>query len=156
MVSPSDRYLNLFALFDWQFANLVVSPRFVHSLLESLWSIGETLLHQRLCDDLRGFCLRAHTWQVDDNTILCHADTNTNDNKEETKVANENKTVKEVFDTLNEEQKTVVYAMIGQALEEAGANDDDDDVIMMILVAMCMSDDVYDVMTDAVCFLSMI
>ena len=32
----------------------------------------------------------------------------------------EGKTVKEVFDTLNEEQKTVVYAMIGQALD--GAN----------------------------------
>lgn len=31
------------------------------------------------------------------------------------------KTVKEVFDSFNEEQKTVVYAMIGQALEEAGA-----------------------------------
>ena len=29
------------------------------------------------------------------------------------------KTVKEVFDTLTEEQKTVVYAMIGQALEDA-------------------------------------
>lgn len=32
------------------------------------------------------------------------------------------KTVKEVFDTLNEEQKTVVYAIIGQALEEAGVD----------------------------------
>lgn len=65
------------------------------------------------------------------DTILCHADTNNTD-KEDTKVAEENKsgskTVKEVFDTLNEEQKTVVYAMIGQALEEAGASDDDDDV----------------------------
>lgn len=36
------------------------------------------------------------------------------------------KTVKEVFDTLNEEQKTVVYAMIGQALEDAGVDEDDD------------------------------
>ena len=65
------------------------------------------------------------------DTILCHADTDTNDNKEEAKVAEENKnggkTVKEVFDTLNEEQKTVVYAMIGQALEDAGASDDNDD-----------------------------
>ena len=67
------------------------------------------------------------------DTILYHSDTNVTNNtdKEDTKVAEENKsggkTVKEVFDTLNEEQKTVVYAMIGQALEEAGANDDDDD-----------------------------
>ena len=33
------------------------------------------------------------------------------------------KTVKDVFDTLTEEQKTVVYALIGQALEEAGAGE---------------------------------
>ena len=55
--------------------------------------------------------------------------------KEETKVAEETKkpeegkekTVADVFNTLNEEQKTVVYAMIGQALEEGGNNDDEDD-----------------------------
>lgn len=38
----------------------------------------------------------------------------------------ENKTVKDVFDTLTEEQKTVVYALIGQALESAGATDEND------------------------------
>ena len=39
------------------------------------------------------------------------------------------KTVKEVFDSLNEEQKTVVYAMIGQAVEDAkkGGSDDEED-----------------------------
>lgn len=37
-----------------------------------------------------------------------------------------NKTVKDVFDTLTEEQKTVVYALIGQALESAGATDEND------------------------------
>lgn len=36
------------------------------------------------------------------------------------------KTVKDVFDSMTEEQKTVVYAMIGQALEDAGAADDED------------------------------
>ena len=35
------------------------------------------------------------------------------------------KTVADVFNTLTEEQKTVVYAMIGQALEEAGVDDDE-------------------------------
>ena len=47
--------------------------------------------------------------------------------KEETKTMAENneKTVKDVFDTLTEEQKTVVYALIGQALE--GKNDDEND-----------------------------
>ena len=39
----------------------------------------------------------------------------------------DNKTVKDVFDTLTEEQKTVVYALIGQALESAGKTDNDND-----------------------------
>lgn len=44
--------------------------------------------------------------------------------KEEPKA--EEKTVKDVFDTLTEEQKTVVYALIGQALEDAGVAEDKD------------------------------
>ena len=49
--------------------------------------------------------------------------------KEEVKAESEtkDKTVKEVFDTLTEEQKTVVYALIGQALEDAGVADEDED-----------------------------
>ena len=52
---------------------------------------------------------------------LKHAD---DEKKEDTKVAEESKknegeeTVADVFNTLNEKQKTVVYAMIGQALED--------------------------------------
>ena len=38
--------------------------------------------------------------------------------KEEMKEEEKQKTVKEVFDTLTEEQKTVVYAIIGQSMEE--------------------------------------
>ena len=37
------------------------------------------------------------------------------------------KTVKDVFDTFTEEQKKVVYALIGQALEDAGVSDDEDE-----------------------------
>ena len=56
--------------------------------------------------------------------------------KNESKV-DEGKTVQEVFDSLTEEQKTVVYAIIGQALEDAGIedleqsdfNDEGDDVM---------------------------
>ncbi|MBS7334100.1 MAG: phage major capsid protein [Weeksellaceae bacterium] len=61
-----------------------------------------------------------------EDIVLSHAnETNIeNKEKEEKKInmsENENKkTVKEVFDTLTEEQKTAVYAIIGQALEEAG------------------------------------
>lgn len=37
------------------------------------------------------------------------------------------KTMEEVFDTLNEEQKTVVYALIGKAVEQGGASEDDNE-----------------------------
>ena len=46
--------------------------------------------------------------------------------KEPEKAANE-KTVQDVLDTFNEEQKTVLYALIGQALEDAGVTDEDDE-----------------------------
>lgn len=53
--------------------------------------------------------------------------------KEEKKeMAESNKTVKDVFDSFTEEQKNVVYFMIGKALEDAGVKggqeDDDDEV----------------------------
>jgi len=74
-----------------------------------------------------------------EDLCLEHADKEDNkpeEAKEEPKKENANmadsgkeKTVQEVFDTLNEEQKTVVYALIGQAVEEAqgGGNDDEEE-----------------------------
>lgn len=41
--------------------------------------------------------------------------------------AEDEETVSDVFETLSEKQKTVVYALIGQALEEAAGSDDDKD-----------------------------
>lgn len=67
-----------------------------------------------------------------DHGELKHADT-TDDKKEDPKVADENKktdgekTVADVFNTLTEEQKTVVYAMIGQALEDKNDNSEGGD-----------------------------
>lgn len=65
---------------------------------------------------------------------LYHAEENdknekeTNNMAEETKKTESNeKTVAEVFDELTEEQKTVVYAMIGQAIEDAKGETDDKD-----------------------------
>ena len=62
---------------------------------------------------------------------LKHAD-KANEKKEDPKMADEakkteggEKTVADVFNELTEEQKTVVYAMIGQALEDAGNGNDD-------------------------------
>lgn len=58
---------------------------------------------------------------------LSHADDKKEDDSvaEETKKTDDEKTIADVFNTLNEEQKTVVYAMIGQALEEAGKEDEE-------------------------------
>lgn len=47
--------------------------------------------------------------------------------KDTPKKNNGEKTVADVFNTLTEEQKTVVYAMIGQALEDAGVDIDEED-----------------------------
>lgn len=67
---------------------------------------------------------------------LHHAEEDTNDNQlehseeKEDKTVEDNKkekTVQEVFDELTDEQKDVVYAMIGMALEENGADDEEDD-----------------------------
>ena len=69
---------------------------------------------------------------------LEHADKPEEKKEEDKKVADEKKapessgkTVGEVFDTLNEDQKTAVYAIIGQALEDAkgGDNDKEDDSV---------------------------
>ena len=61
-----------------------------------------------------------------EDIVLAHADTPTkSENKEEDKsmADTKEKTVKDVFDTLTEEQKNVVYALIGQALESNSADD---------------------------------
>lgn len=54
--------------------------------------------------------------------------------EEETKMAEDpkkteggEKTVQDVIDSMTEEQKTVMYAMVGQALEEAGVTDEEDE-----------------------------
>lgn len=66
---------------------------------------------------------------VEESEALSHADDKKEDNEvsEEAKKPETEKTVADVFNTLNEEQKTVVYAMIGQALEDAGVKTDEND-----------------------------
>ena len=61
--------------------------------------------------------------EVKNEEVIEHAE----EPKTETKTENKEKTVKDVFDTLTEEQKTVVYALIGQALEDAGVADEEDE-----------------------------
>lgn len=51
------------------------------------------------------------------------------EDKEKKEMANNNeKTVQEVFDTLTEEQKTVVYALIGQAIEDNESKGDNEEM----------------------------
>ena len=92
----------------------------------------------------------AHGDSTDEEAIICcgeyiefidelaHSDGGTKgetevgtDNKEQKPAAkkNDEKTVADAFNTLTEEQKTVVYAMIGQALEDAGAGTDNKDKV---------------------------
>ena len=85
----------------------------------------------------------------DENTILIHSlekseekeEIKHSDEKEDAKVSEQaknpetketeknEKTVQDVFDEMTEEQKNVVYAMIGAALEDAGVDDDDEEKI---------------------------
>ena len=90
--------------------------------------IDSIIKHGEECDD------EAIIYSGEDISLY-HADgNNNNETKEDSKMSDEAKkpegeeTVADVFNTLSEKQKTVVYAMIGQALEEAGAGDDDDNV----------------------------
>lgn len=90
----------------------------------------------------------AHGDSTDEEAIICcgeyiefidelaHSDGGTKgetevgtDNKEQKPAAkkNDKKTVADAFNTLTEEQKTVVYTMIVQALEDAGAGTDNKD-----------------------------
>lgn len=63
-----------------------------------------------------------------ENLELAHAEDDEESEKQEklehAEENNKEKTVQDVFDTLNEEQKNVVYALIGQALESKNQNEE--------------------------------
>jgi hypothetical protein len=66
----------------------------------------------------------AHADKEPENIDLAHADKEP-EKKEDEKVDNkEDKTIGEVFETLTEEQKTAVYAMLGQALKHGDEKED--------------------------------
>lgn len=52
---------------------------------------------------------------------IAHADDDKS--KEKDNMADKDKTVQDVIDSMSEEQKTVMYALVGHALEDAGADD---------------------------------
>ena len=55
---------------------------------------------------------------------MAHAD---DSDEEEKDVSKSDKTVQDVIDSMTEEQKNVMYYMVGQALQDEGADSDDDD-----------------------------
>ena len=67
-----------------------------------------------------------HATDDADNTKEDKKDMADTEKKAAPEAENKEKTVKDVFDTLTEEQKTVVYALIGQALEDAGVSEDNE------------------------------
>lgn len=73
--------------------------------------------------------IEAYIWN-DKEISLSHADEEEKGEKEESKeekpMADDGKTVKDVFDSMSEEQKNVVYFMIGKALEEKGGAKSDE------------------------------
>lgn len=62
-----------------------------------------------------------------ENISMYHAEEKKEDEPVEKEKEKNEETVADVFDTLNEKQKTVVYAMIGQALEEKEEADEEDE-----------------------------
>lgn len=72
---------------------------------------------------------------TDENISLVHSEDTSEDSNEgfntkkmeDKKMANEEKTVQDVVDSMTEEQQNVMYALIGQALEDAGMDEDEDD-----------------------------
>lgn len=68
---------------------------------------------------------------IGDDEEISHASDKTEEKKEvaeekETKKPESEETVKDVFDTLSEKQKTVVYALIGAAMADKEGDDEDD------------------------------
>lgn len=82
------------------------------------------LEHGELSDD------KDSITQTDESASISHADDEKKEGNtvaEETKKTESEETVADVFNTLTEKQKTVVYAMIGQALEDSKNGSDNND-----------------------------
>ncbi len=112
-------------------------------------------------------CVMSHGEESDEEAVIytgeeisiCHAGCGNNNNKEkdkeELKMADEtknpegDKTVEEVFNSLTEEQKTVVYAMIGQALDDAEKDNNKGDESMKHNVFENDANDTQDVLSHA-------
>ena len=86
--------------------------------------------------------------EVDDDVTHADTDNKIDDDDNVTHADDDDETVADVFDTLSEKQKNVVYFMIGQALEQAGAKHSDDDSESIEHADDATVKDVFDAMTE--------
>lgn len=111
--------------------SLVLAGANPGAFIDSVMQHGEESDEEAIIYTGEGLSL-FHSEDEDSDTddSITHAD----NNKEDKNMANtdnnannsgDEKTVQDVVDSMNEEQKTVMYALIGQALEDAGVDDDD-------------------------------
>lgn len=84
--------------------------------------IDSVVRHGEECDD-EAVIYTGETLEISHSDEEKDPTTKEQPKKEDKPMADE-KTVQDVWNTLNEEQKTVVYALIGQALDEKDNNDD--------------------------------
>lgn len=89
--------------------------------------IEHVMKHSDIADDEMYLCFG-------DPIDICHSDDEESEDviehkeEEQEDMASTEKTIKDVFDTFTEEQKKVVYALVGAAIEEAtGEADDEED-----------------------------
>ena len=108
--------------------SLVLAGANPGAFIESVIKHGEASDEEAVI--YNGFELDFSHAEEDESASITHADEEKKGDSEEVadETKNENEeTVADVFNTLTEKQKNVVYAMIGQALEHSETSENDDD-----------------------------
>lgn len=111
-----------------QEVSLVLAGANPGAFIDSIIAHGETDDEEAVIYSGEDICLYHSSDEVNDNKT--NKDKKENNSMPDTKNINTNdneETVADVWNTLSEKQKTVVYAIIGQALEENGYDEDEDE-----------------------------
>ena len=109
--------------------SLVLAGANPGAFIESVIKHGEASDEEAVI--YNGFELDLSHAEEDESASITHAEEEKKGDSEEVadETKNENEeTVADVFNTLTEKQKNVVYAMIGQALEHSETSENDDDI----------------------------
>lgn len=85
------------------------------------------LVHAELEDDTTLDEKSEEDSEEDSEKVVEHADEGNEEKEKEKMPENNDKTVQDVINTMNEEQKNVLYALVGEALEDGAGNGDEDD-----------------------------